>query len=427
MALIFVTKQFNQSNRMNNSTFANARNLADVLEPTNGFEDMDVIKKFNWTLSPLNDTVVKEVPYIKLTEYYLLDNYLNQLFKTYGTTAQGAIDIAQAFLNPFTLEGSSTQLYQGLYDHANPSGFSYKFPYFSADYLNTSNSWTAKPMFQEITNLQKKIQGYGVALGVGAAAGAAGAILNLLQIQLPVDAIDLAKRSKRLAEREFQIRKFKEVVGIGLESPIANFEDPAIDKPHIWSTTTPRSFNVSFPLYNTLNQPKNKEWFANIVQNWELCHLLCYQNLYNKRNLFTGIPPVFYEIDIPGIHYSKAGYISNLQIMNVGNIRKLKLPLSRGLGLQDVNVPDAYFINMTVTDFFIPSKNFMSSLCQTNKGNLTQTFQGGRELAPPSNQPLPGVPPLPGQSQPTPQFPGVPYVPPQWAPAPTPVTPRPTD
>lgn len=401
MAQIFKSVPYKLSNKTTNSLFHQNKNpikLANVYEPTNGFDEMDVIKKFNWTLTPRNETTLKEVPYIKLTEYYLFDSYLNQLFKSYGKS-QEVKDLATLFLNPFALnelEGS-TQLYQGLYDHANPTGFVYKLPYFSTEYLNTSNSWTAKPMFQEIMNLQKKVIGYGAAsiplliggavLGIdtlldkvplGKLKPALGIIKFLKRFGYAQAAavvarglLDASKITKEQAERGFELKKLTELLTITTQSPIANMQDPAIDKPHIWSTTAPRSFNITFPLYNTLTQPDSNKWYSNIIQNWELCHLLCYQNLYNKRNLFTGEPPVFYEIDIPGVHYSKAGYVSNLQILNIGNIRKFVLPLDGGN--KEVNVPDAYLINMTVTDFFIPSKNFMSSLCSKNKGTLLQS------------------------------------------------------
>ena len=351
-----------------------SKNLADILEPNGEYGDLNVIKKFNWTLTPMTPVVAEEVPYIKLREFYLTDSYLNQLFKAYGRSITNPAGIANAFLNPFTLNGSSTQLYEGLYDHVNPTNFTYTFPYFTNNYLNTSNSWVAKPFFKESVALQKMVVGYGTALATGGGAAILNFFLNLLQIQIPLDPIDAGKKAKMIAERGFEISKLEEVLQIGFNSPISDMDDPAIDKPFIWSTTTPRTFNVTFPLYNIITQPENTNWQANIIKNWELCHLLCYQNLYNKRNLFTGIPPVFYEIDIPGIHYSKAGYVNNLQILNVGNIRKYTLQLENGA--TEVNVPDAYMINMTITDFFIPSKNFMSSLCKEEKGKLTNsTFE----------------------------------------------------
>jgi hypothetical protein len=254
----------------------------------------------------------------------------------------------------------------------NPTNFTYTFPYFTNNYLNTSNSWVAKPFFKESVALQKMVIGYGAAIAAGATFAAANALLNLVNLPIPLDPTDVAKKTKMLVERGFEISKLEEVLQIGFNSPISDMDDPAIDKPFIWSTTTPRTFNITFPLFNIITQPENTNWQANIIKNWELCHLLCYQNLYNKRNLFTGIPPVFYEIDIPGIHYSKAGYVNNLQILNVGNIRKYTLQLENGA--TEVNVPDAYMINMTITDFFIPSKNFMSSICSEEKGTLTSSI-----------------------------------------------------
>jgi hypothetical protein len=356
-------------------TFSNdPKNLAKKMVPNAFGGDLDVITRFPWTNTPLTSKVIEETPYIKLKEFYLLNNYLDQIFKAYGKTTEGLTggqtgNVANAFLNPFTLNGSERRLYEGLYDHINPTGFTYTFPHFTTDYLNTNNSWTAKPFFSEVVKLQKLLTG----LGAGAVAGIIGGIASIpAPSNIPVAAARAAAVSKAIAERGVMLEKFTELASIGLESPIANLQDPAIDKPHIWSTSTPRTFTVTFPLYNILTQPRARDWSAQIVKNWELCHLLCYQNLYNKRNLFTGIPPVFYEIDIPGIHYSKAGYVNNLQILNAGNIRKLNLPINN-VNL-DVNVPDAYIVNLTITDFFIPSKNFMSSIGNSNKGILTEDF-----------------------------------------------------
>jgi hypothetical protein len=80
----------------------------------------------------------------------------------------------------------------------------------------------------------------------------------------------------------------------------------------------------------------------------------------NKRNFYTAIPPVFYEVEIPGVHYCKASYMSNLKIENIGNIRKLKLAIN-GTNNIDVNVPDAYLVSVTMTDLLTPSKNLLAA------------------------------------------------------------------
>lgn len=360
MAIIYTSKPFNQAN-LNYGQGNTDLKLANVLQPNGDYGVMDIIKKFTWTYTPINDNTIKEVPYIRLREFYLLESYWNQLFKAYGKTTSGLSDLTSALLNPLTIQGNLDLLYEGLYDHTNPTGFEYKFPFFSTEYLKTNNTWTSKPMFEELTNLQKTFTGAGAAIAAGIAGGIAGIFTGGSGGAIAGSAL-AAKQTKAYAERLFTIERYMQGANIGLKSPVGmGITDPAIDKPHLWSTTVPRSFNISFPLYNTITQPDSKSWYDNILKNWELCHLLCYQNLYNKRNLFTGVPPVFYEIDVPGVHYSKAGYASNLQIFNVGNIRKFSLPINGGE--KDVNVPDAYLVNITITDFFIPSKNFMSTIC----------------------------------------------------------------
>jgi hypothetical protein len=139
-------------------------------------------------------------------------------------------------------------------------------------------------------------------------------------------------------------------------------------------------FNISFPLFNT-HPAKEDNPNETIARNWELCYLLTYQNLYNKRNLFTGIPPVFYKVDVPGIYFTKAAYVSNITILNVGNIRNMFLPVGNSVAgttgnFMSVNVPDAYFVNMTLVDFFMPSRNFLDSINDSGK-RITITQPGG--------------------------------------------------
>jgi hypothetical protein len=99
-------------------------------------------------------------------------------------------------------------------------------------------------------------------------------------------------------------------------------------------------------LYNTLD---SEDWKLNR----QLCELLVNQNLYNKRDFITGIPPVFYEVLVIGQHFSWASCVTNITVYNRGNIRLL-YDKDRDL---KCNVPDVYEINMTLTDLVVPSKN----------------------------------------------------------------------
>lgn len=366
-------------------------NLAPVLVPsgtTGGL--IDVVSSFPWTLTPPFSKAREETPYIELVEYNLFDSYINQLFNVYNINPADVSSIFNAASNPGGLINKK-HLYEGMYDldKANATNFKYKLPFFSSTYLNTSNNWTAKSMYEEIIGIQKLVAsigggtagvmasiakgvataeaytlpveiaeaatGAGIPLAVATAIGSAvvGAGKGLL------DSASASALGSKLAANAVSLARLQEQLDVGLNSGVGRLGDPTIDKPQIWNTTVPRVHNITFPLYNILGT------VSDIVQNWELCYLLSYQNLYNKRNLFTGLPPVFYEITIPGVHYCKAGIVSNLSIRNIGNIHNIPLPVAADGGTINVNVPDAYFINMTVTDLFIPSKNFLDVIAES--------------------------------------------------------------
>jgi len=371
--------------------------LADAIVPGLGTDgNIDVVRDFPWTLTPVGGPARAEAPYIILKEYYLLDSLINQSIAAYGLKIEPGANLtdipATLFANLYSASLLGDQLYEGLYDlndsgpNRNFTGFKYTLPFFSSDYLTTNNTWIAKPMYEEIIQLQKYLaqvgggaSGLGASIIKGAVTGAtaaavpaAGALL-VPGVGIPVgvgailagagigaakgllNSADSAKVGAKLAEQAVAYKRLEQQLEIGLNSGVGKLGDPALDKPQVWSTTQPRTHNVSFPLFNTVD-------FASLVKNWELCHLLCYQNLYNKRNLFTGLPPVYYEITIPGVHYCKAGYISKLNISNIGNMHRIELPVGPGGTSLLVNIPDAYLVNLAINDFFIPSKNFLDVL-----------------------------------------------------------------
>lgn len=431
------------------------KKLADKLIPSLEGPVINVIEKFPWTLTPINSPARNETPYIKLKEFYLLDSYINQLLKSYGLrTIQNnpVIDALGILSNLGVIRGldDETQLYEGLYDHDNKTGFEYKFPYFENGQTNVNN-WTQKSTYDMIVYYQQKLAPYTKANDMLQALPDLGAFNQLIPglagmrqaleqyTEIPQSAIDIYSGQGSLedwirvlglggtkmlpyvgpalslyesASRMLvMVERASELINIALQSPMASLDsDPVIDKPTIWTSSQPRSFTVAFPLFNTsLFSDFDAE--QTITRNWELCYLLAYQNSYNKRNLFTGLPPVFYEIEIPGIHYTKAGYVNSLNILNIGNTRALQLPIGKSGEKRTVNVPDAYFITMNLIDFFMPSKNFLDTLNNPTARNRVKTpFRGGRDLPPDQNQPPDwSIPPgTPGQ------FPGMPPIPDRW-------------
>jgi hypothetical protein len=392
---------------------------------------MNVVENFPWTHTKSN-IALKQTPYIELTEYYLLDSAVNQMLKAYNQTISSstlrAITDAAGLLNPNSLLGQTDNnlLYENLYDHNNPTGFSYRFPYFENP-SNTQNNWVARSSYDFMIQLQRvlaEVEAQTQYLQMGPQGSdlylkgmdellkgniTDPAALNVLireaaartlersttPITIPGtkgnpkgEIIPLGEFAQRIRKMLIDLNVLQvdytrtmEQLNIALQSGIGNIgSDPVLDKPHIWSSSQPRVFNISFPLFNT-HPAKEDNPNETIARNWELCYLLTYQNLYNKRNLFTGIPPVFYKVDVPGIYFTKAAYVSNITILNVGNIRNMFLPVGNSVAgttgnFMSVNVPDAYFVNMTLVDFFMPSRNFLDSINDSGK-RITITQPGG--------------------------------------------------
>ena len=384
---------------------------ARTLIPNEEGNVIDVVQKFPWTLTPRNSPARTETPYIKLKEFYLLDTYINQLLKSYNITAINpsgtAFQQIEDALSELTDLGviatanDDRQLYEKMYDHINPTGFEYRFPYFESSQTNV-NTWTQKSTYDFIVYYQQKlasfnlfdelrsddfggyfdptyflnvvtgffnpdvlnagfnfIQGQPSTQDLGTLGGAS--FQRASYSRLPV-AGTLIEVYEKVAKAYYEAKRKLELIDIALTSSMGNLQgDPVIDKPLIWTTSQPRNFVISFPLFNTdfLDDNSGEK---TITRNWELCYLLAYQNLYNKKNLFKGTPPVFYEIEVPGVHYTKAGYVNDLKILNIGNTRLLDLPIGSNGERRSVNVPDAYFVVMSLIDFFMPSKNFLDSI-----------------------------------------------------------------
>jgi hypothetical protein len=414
--------------------------LASTLTPKVG--EIDVIKDFSWTLSQTAPKALEQTPYIRLKEFQMKDNAINQMLKAYNKTIDTSGVVSTFFgAGATALPGSllrgienSDLLYENMYDHTsesstNATGFVYRFPYFENP-QNTVNTWTARSSYEQMVQLQKvmaEVQANviylnamayahlgpgsyippigselylkGLEAGIGGFSGdatgstttdvlAAGTVIGKMTHAQSAESstdrmvLPILGRLRGITKGEFfqqmrqslvnisvaevDIMRTIEQLQIAAKSATGNIgQDPVLDKPHIWSSSQPRVFNITFPLYNT-NSLTNENAEKLISRNWELCYLLTYQNLYNKKNLFVGFPPVFYEVEVPGVYYTKAAYVSNITILNVGNIRNMFLPVGNSGGTSanymSVNVPDAYVVNMSIVDYFMPSRNFLDTI-----------------------------------------------------------------
>jgi len=281
--------------------------LAYFLSP-NGNGNLDIVKDYTWTLTPKEGR--KEVPWVWLKEYRLLDSSFINSARYYATgaaqqvTGQSSGSSKNQFLQ-------FMPAYEGLFDFDHETGFTYTIPYFNETLNEVRSSWTSLDITEKIKGAVGKFSP-GAAEAIGAAADAIG----------------------------FAYETNYPRVGI-------------MDRPKLWESSDPRSINIRFPLYNTRQ-------YTDVQKNWELCYLLMYQNMFNKRDFITALPPVFYSVNIPGQYFTIAAYVSELKVYNRGNIRRMKV------GNYMRNVPDAFEIDMTLTDMVMPSQNMQSAILFEN-------------------------------------------------------------
>lgn len=337
-------------------------NLGDELTPN--LPLINVVDDFPWTLTPTTSEARKEAPYIFLREFLQLETQLNQSAQPYGkstTFVSGVRDTDSLLPIPFysfealwqlldPLDVDTDNLYKGLFDHKISTDFLYKLPFFTQEYFTTNNNWQGTDILDKLISIQSRIGG--------------GIKRTIVKSVLGDKGEDFGKFLQNLPSLYKQIEMFNIKAG----NPAVGLMDP----PHIWKGSSNRTYTFQFPLFN-INSTTDSNSINTIVKNWEFCFLITYQNLINKRNYFTGIPPVFYEVLIPGTHYTKAAYISDLTIENLGNLRLMKLPIN-GTTECKVNVPDGYSIKITLTDLLQPSKNLLSATVNTS---LRSSIQAG--------------------------------------------------
>lgn len=271
----------------------------------------DVVKEYPWTLSK-NQDLLNEVPYVNLVEFAVDESTIQQQISYYGTAVADAVASNTDVLAP----------YEKLFPR-NTTGNVYSFPYFS-----DINFQINTPPWQSLDGLeqgQKFAEGLGGLLFGEAGAKAVGTIIEGAKV----------------------------TAGAALAAAYPKIG--IMDRPKLWSSHEFRTIEIKFPLFNTVGP---SDW----IKNRDLCWQLVNQNLFAKRDFITGIPPVYYEILIPGQHYSYAASVTNLTIYNRGNMRTL-LDKSGGPTI----VPDVYEVNITLQDLVMPSQNLFQSIKQKQK------------------------------------------------------------
>jgi hypothetical protein len=280
--------------------------LASQLKPVGSGGQINVVNGYDWTLSNVTDR--KDIPYIRLTEYYNTETQIKRQLDYYS---RGVIpDTAARAVGGY---GGGERMgvlepYKEIFSKDYPTDFCYWFPYFNKTAFELST-----PSWQTLDKLGDSLKN--IAGGFGKLTG-----IDTQGISNTIDALKGASDTALAWQ----------YAGVG-----------TFDRPKIFAGHSERQITVSFPLYNTRSADS-------YVRNKDLIYLLMSQNLYNKRDYVTGLPPVFYDVYIPGQYYCYAAAMSNINVENLGNVRLLG---TRGV------IPDAYQVTLTLSELTMPSKN----------------------------------------------------------------------
>lgn len=297
-------------------------------------KEFNVPKNFKWTLSNV-DAFLDEIPYIQLEEFKCNESVIKRQLDAYTRTIT---DTKNNFLNLFSSRNKNTiakadDVYKEIWPTSdkNSTKYLYKFPYFN----NVAFS-LATPEWKSLDSLGDSLQ-------------------QLASSVLPESVSGVVTKAMNVVDKASQLAMLAQYPSVGV-----------VDRPRIFSAHNNRTIDINFPLFNTHSV---NDWKANR----NFIYTFMHQNLFYKRDFVTGIPPVYYKVTVPGTYFCYAACVTNFTVKNLGNIRKID---------KDV-VPDAYQIEIQLTEMVMPSQNqFMEAKSKNgapqfwgNSNNVTQILR----------------------------------------------------
>jgi hypothetical protein len=280
---------------------------------------INILKNYRWTLSRHRDR--EDVPYIWLREFNSNETYIQKQLGYYSQLGFLAVtERAKAAAGVASLK-EPLDIYKEIFPHSDRENcHDYILPYFSKTNVELGTpTWSQiDPVGEVLQESAEQVVSSGVKFLAGKEAGkTAGNVMGSINQGMNL----LTGLAKVVAMAQYPL------VG-------------AHDRPRIFGTHSERTITVSFPLFNTVEKD---EWKAN----QKFIHTLMNQNLMYKTSYVTGVPPVFYDVFIPGQYYCWASCVTNIQVENLGNTRMLEASI----------VPDAYQVSVTFSEMVVPSKN----------------------------------------------------------------------
>jgi hypothetical protein len=300
----------------------NQGSLASTLTPINPGKPIDVLREYPWTVT--NTKTRNDIPFVELREYKCNESQIKRQWDFYSKLTPETI--AGAF-GATSSKKAVLSVYTEIFSHEYPTEFRYVFPYFNkiGFDLSTQNWQAIDPIGESLKKFAGGTQSF--LSNFGDFGKAAGKVVN--GIVKTGEFVQAASETALLARY-----------------PTAGTQD----RPRVFAGHSERQITISFPLFNTLHE-------NDYIKNRDLIYVLMSQNLYNKRDYITGVPPVFYDVHIPGQYYCYAAAMTNINVENLGNVRLVDYSYI---------IPDAYQVTLTLTEMVTPSKNQFEAMTTGN-------------------------------------------------------------
>lgn len=139
--------------------------------------------------------------------------------------------------------------------------------------------------------------------------------------------------------------------------------------PKSYAGSVPASYSFTFNLINTYaGNNAGLEIQKNIYSNREFLENFIRNNLHDQNGALSVVPPLIYEIRIPGIRFAPAAIVSNLVINNKGMLNKL-------YG-ENYIYPDAWEVTVTITELINESRKIWNDAIQAKGAISTRVFSG---------------------------------------------------
>ena len=357
-----------QSNEVSNGTERekqNSKNVSSGIQKKN-MNVIDVVNSYDWTNSIYRDP---NVPYIELTEFRLkYSSHIASLFNSYSVMSESVgmakdkiAEIGNAISN-INKDSTFGKVMDSLKSAGKAVKESVSKTLDSNSLANDIKSAVQKQMdelkkkdetasgpewdnslmapykylyLREATNYKYKFpyftdSHYGISNGFE-------------------DSNDSKDKNNMADTLKATVIDTMDKVSQNLSSPITLMAPGSyIERPKFYNfKQNNESFDISFILYNTLNEDAYK-------YNCDFINRFVIANTPARQNKILADPPVIYEVTIPGRIFCPYAYVSKFAVEHVG-VRRL-LPLSNG---KNGIVPDAFKITISVTSLIIETSNLI--------------------------------------------------------------------